>query len=172
MPRLLPILERLQAFTKSLLSLSLETCSTKPQFSASSASFAQVNHVRFRGQQDFSYIRELLPKKFDLQSSVRAHPLQQYRLDSATISSNICCTIRISCVGYVRRSRARREQCAKHSAPCPRGGAPAILAAEHHREFVGNAAGGVPQCSASAGASFSGFVVTLKRKNDQCAHGN
>ena len=121
LPRLLPIRERLQPFTTSILSLSLETCSTKPQFSASSASFAQVNHERFRGQRDFSYMMEVLPKKFDLYSSVRAHPLQQYRLDSATISSNICCTIRISCVGYVRRSRARREQCAQHSAPCPRG---------------------------------------------------
>ena len=53
------------------------------------------------------------------------------------------------------------------------GGAPAILAAERHREIVGNTAGGVSQCSASAGgperdSPRSGFVVTLKRKNGQC----
>ena len=39
------------------------------------------------------------------------------------------------------------------------GGAPAILAAEHHREFVGNAAGGFSQCSAPAGAWFSSLRI-------------
>ena len=59
----------------------------------------QLHHqVRFK----------LHPKKFDLHASVRAHPLQQYQLDSTSISSNICCTICISCIGYVRRCSARQ----------------------------------------------------------------
>ena len=45
------------------------------------ASFARVNHERFRGQQLFNFSIKLLPKKIGLHASVRCcHRLQQYRL--------------------------------------------------------------------------------------------
>ena len=65
---------------------------------ALSASFEQLNHEIFCCQLYFAII-ELLPQKLGLHASVRCNPCSS--INSVT-SSDLCCTIRISCVGYAR----------------------------------------------------------------------
>ena len=116
-----------------------------------------MNHERFRCQRDFSYIIELLPKKYDLHASVRGHTLQQYLL-APPYAVQYALVVSATCA-----AAARGEQCAQHSAPRPRGSRDDSVtgsarysgrgASPGHREFVGNAVGGVSQCTVSLSRS-------------------
>ena len=78
---------------------------------------------------------------------MRYHPLQQYQL--APIYA-----VQYALVATATCAATARGASSLHSPRGSRddsvtGGAPAILAAEGHREFVGIATGGISQCSAS-----------------------